>query len=139
MKAIKKKFTALVLTVLAAGVLAGCGSEDNVGVVDTVRVQKEAPLAKRYIEKREAKREEIQKKLEQDKLSRSEEDFQKEQQKQGQELEIYSAGIQRQFKADVDGKLAEIAKKKDVGIIVDQRVVPKGGIDVTDELIAELQ
>lgn len=61
MKAIKKKFTALVLTVLAAGVLAGCGSEDNVGVVDTVRVQKEAPLAKRYIEKREAKREEIQK------------------------------------------------------------------------------
>lgn len=42
----------------------------------------------------------------------SEEDFQKEQQKQGQELEIYSAGIQRQFKADVDGKLAEIAKRK---------------------------
>ena len=139
MKAIKKKFTALVLTVLAAGVLAGCGSEDNVGVVDTVRVQKEAPLAKRYIEKREAKREEIQKKLEQDKLSMSEEDFRKEQQKQGQELEICSAGIQRQFKADVDGKLAEIAKKKDVSIIVDQRAVPKGGIDVTDELIAELQ
>lgn len=69
----------------------------------------------------------------------SEEDFRKEQQKQGQELEIYSAGIQRQFKADVDGKLAEIAKKKDVSIIVDQRAVPKGGIDVTDELIAELQ
>ena len=46
MKGAKKKLTALILTVLTAGILAGCGSADKVGVVDTQRVQKEAPLAK---------------------------------------------------------------------------------------------
>ena len=139
MKGAKKKLTALILTVLTAGILAGCGSADKVGVVDTHRVQKEAPLAKQYVEKHEQKVQEINKKLAEEKLSMSDEDFQKEQQKQKQELDIYSAGLQRQFKSDLDQKLAEIAKDKEVGIIVDKRAVPNGGIDVTDEVIAKLQ
>ena len=139
MKGAKKKLTALILTVLTAGVLAGCGSADKVGVVDTQRVQKEAPLAKQYVENHEQKVQEINKKLAEEKLSMSDEDFQKEQQKQKQELDIYSAGLQRQFKSDLDQKLAEIAKDKEVGIIVDKRAVPNGGIDVTDEVIAKLQ
>ena len=139
MKGAKKKLTALILTVLTAGILAGCGSADKVGVVDTQRVQKEALLAKQYVEKHEQKVQEINKKLAEEKLSMSDEDFQKEQQKQKQELDIYSAGLQRQFKSDLDQKLAEIAKDKEVGIIVDKRAVPNGGIDVTDEVIAKLQ
>ena len=139
MKGAKKKLTALILTVLTAGILAGCGSADKVGVVDTQIVQKEAPLAKQYVEKHEQKVQEINKKLAEEKLSMSDEDFQKEQQKQKQELDIYSAGLQRQFKSDLDQKLAEIAKDKEVGIIVDKRAVPNGGIDVTDEVIAKLQ
>ena len=139
MKGAKKKLTALILTVLTAGILAGCGSADKVGVVDTQRVQKEAPLSKQYVEKHEQKVQEINKKLAEEKLSMSDEDFQKEQQKQKQELDIYSAGLQRQFKSDLDQKLAEIAKDKEVGIIVDKRAVPNGGIDVTDEVIAKLQ
>ena len=135
MKGAKKKLTALILTVLTAGILAGCGSADKVGVVDTQRVQKEAPLAKQYVEKHEQKVQEINKKLAEEKLSMSDEDFQKEK----QELDIYSAGLQRQFKSDLDQKLAEIAKDKEVGIIVDKRAVPNGGIDVTDEVIAKLQ
>ena len=50
-----------------------------------------------------------------------------------------TSGLQRQFKSDLDQKLAEIAKDKEVGIIVDKRAVPNGGIDVTDEVIAKLQ
>ena len=88
MKGAKKKLTALILTVLTAGILAGCGSADKVGVVDTQRVQKEAPLAKQYVEKHEQKVQEINKKLAEEKLSMSDEDFQKEQQKQKQELDI---------------------------------------------------
>lgn len=139
MKGAKKKLTALILTVLTAGILAGCGSADKVGVVDTQRVQKEAPQAKQYVEKHEQKIQELNQKLAQEEGTMSEEDFQKEQQKLKQELDIYSAGLQRQFKANVDQKLAEIAKDKDVGIIVDKEYVPNGGIDVTDEVIAKLQ
>ena len=139
MKGAKKKLTALILTVLTAGILAGCGSADKVGVVDTQRVQKEAPQAKQYVEKHEQKIQELNQKLAQEEGTMSEEDFQKEQQKLKQELDIYSAGLQRQFKADLDQKLAEIAKDKEVGIIVDKEYVPNGGIDVTDEVIAKLQ
>ena len=139
MKGAKKKLTALILTVLTAGILAGCGSADKVGVVDTQRVQKEAPQAKQYVEKHEQKIQELNQKLAQEEGTMSEEDFQKEQQKLKQELDIYSAGLQRQFKANLDQKLAEIAKDKEVGIIVDKEYVPNGGIDVTDEVIAKLQ
>lgn len=139
MKSITKKLTAFVATVALAGALTGCGSADKVGVVDVQRVQKEAPLAKKYVEKHDQKMKEVQDKLNQEKNSMSAEDFQKEQQKQQQEFKIYEASLQRQFKSDMDAKLADIAKKKDVGIIVIKQVVPGGGIDVTDDLIAELQ
>ena len=102
-------------------------------------MQKEAPQAKQYVEKHEQKIQELNQKLAQEEGTMSEEDFQKEQKKLKQELDIYSAGLQRQFKADLDQKLAEIAKDKEVGIIVDKEYVPNGGIDVTDEVIAKLQ
>lgn len=47
--------------------------------------------------------------------------------------------MQRQFMSDIQSKLGDIAKDKNVGIIVVKEAVPSGGIDVTDDLIAKLQ
>ena len=56
-----------------------------------------------------------------------------------QELNIFGASMQRQFMSDIQSKLGDIAKDKNVGIIVVKEAVPSGGIDVTDDLIAKLQ
>lgn len=139
MKKVWKRLGIVAAMLALTGMLAGCGGKDNVGVVDMSRVQKEAPLVQQYKQKTEDKQKSIEKELQDAKQNMSAEDFQKKQQQAQQELNIFGASMQRQFMSDIQGKLGDIAKDKNVGIIVVKEAVPSGGIDVTDDLIAKLQ
>ena len=139
MKRLGKRFAAVVCMILAIGALSGCGSEDKVGYVDMARVQKEAPMVQQYQKKMEENDKALNDELQKDKQSMSAEDFQKKQQQAQQERQIYAASMQQQFLSEIQTKLADIAKDKNVGIVVYKEVVPSGGIDVTDDLIAKLQ
>ena len=139
MKKVWKRLGIVAAMLALTGMLAGCGRKDNVGVVDMSRVQKEAPLVQQYKQKTEDKQKSIEKELQDAQQSMSAEDFQKKQQQAQQELNIFGASMQRQFMSDIQSKLGDIAKDKNVGIIVVKEAVPSGGIDVTDDLIAKLQ
>ena len=139
MKKVWKRLGIVAAMLALTGMLAGCGGKDNVGVVDMSRVQKEAPLVQQYKQKTEDKQKSIEKELQDAQQSMSAEDFQKKQQQAQQELNIFGASMQRQFMSDIQTKLGDIAKDKNVGIIVVKEAVPSGGIDVTDDLIAKLQ
>lgn len=139
MKKVWKRLGIVAAMLALTGMLAGCGGKDNVGGVDMSRVQKEAPLVQQYKQKTEDKQKSIEKELQDAQQSMSAEDFQKKQQQAQQELNIFGASMQRQFMSDIQSKLGDIAKDKNVGIIVVKEAVPSGGIDVTDDLIAKLQ
>ena len=139
MKKVWKRLGIVAAMLALTGMLAGCGGKDNVGVVDMSRVQKEAPLVQQYKQKTEDKQKSIEKELQDAQQSMSAEDFQKKQQQAPKELNIFGASMQRQFMSDIQSKLGDIAKDKNVGIIVVKEAVPSGGIDVTDDLIAKLQ
>ena len=139
MKKVWKRLGIVAAMLALTGMLAGCGGKDNVGVVDMSRVQKEAPLVQQYKQKTEDKQKSIEKELQDAKQNMSAEDFQKKQQQAQQELNIFGASMQRQFMSDIQSTLGDIAKDKNVGIIVVKEAVPSGGIDVTDDLIAKLQ
>ena len=139
MKKVWKRLGIVAAMLALTGMLAGCGGKDNVGVVDMSRVQKEAPLVQQYKQKTEDKQKSIEKELQDAQQNMSAEDFQKKQQQAQQELNICGASMQRQFMSDIQSKLGDIAKDKNVGIIVVKEAVPSGGIDVTDDLIAKLQ
>lgn len=139
MKKVWKRLGIVAAMLALTGMLAGCSGKDNVGVVDMSRVQKEAPLVQQYKQKTEDKQKSIEKELQDAQQSMSAEDFQKKQQQAQQELNIFGASMQRQFMSDIQSKLGDIAKDKNVGIIVVKEAVPSGGIDVTDDLIAKLQ
>lgn len=139
MKRIGKRLAAVLCMIAAVAVLSGCGSEDKVGYVDMSRVQKEAPAVQQYQQKIEEKSKSLDAELQQAQQSMSAEDFQKKQQQALQEKQIYATSMQRQFMTDIQSKLGDIAKDKNVGIIVYKEVVPNGGVDVTDDLIAKLQ
>lgn len=139
MKKVWKRLGIVAAMLALTGMLAGCGGKDNVGVVDMSRVQKEAPLVQQYKQKTEDKQKSIEKELQDAQQSMSAEDFQKKQQQAQQELNIFGASMQRQFMSDIQSKLGDIAKDKNVGIIVVKEAVPSGSIDVTDDLIAKLQ
>ena len=139
MKKVWKRLGIVAAMLALTGMLAGCGGKDNVGVVDMSRVQKEAPLVQQYKQKTEDKQKSIEKELQDAQQNMSAEDFKKKQQQAQQELNIFGASMQRQFMSDIQSKLGDIAKDKNVGIIVVKEAVPSGGIDVTDDLIAKLQ
>ena len=139
MKKVWKRLGIVAAMLALTGMLAGCGGKDNVGVVDMSRVQKEAPLVQQYKQKTEDKQKSIEKEFQDATQNMSAEDFQKKQQQAQQELNIFGASMQRQFMSDIQSKLGDIAKDKNVGIIVVKEAVPSGGIDVTDDLIAKLQ
>lgn len=139
MKKVWKRLGIVAAMLALTGMLAGCGGKDNVGVVDMSRVQKEAPLVQQYKQKTEDKQKSIEKELQDAQQNMSAEDFQKKQQQAQQELNIFGASMQRQFMSDIQSKLGDIAKDKNVGIIVVKEAVPSGGIDVTDDLIAKFQ
>lgn len=139
MKKTWKGLAAAMMTIVCAGMLAGCGGEDKVGVVDMSRVQKEAPLVQQYKEKTEAKQKELNKELQEAQKTMSEEEFAKKRQQADQELNIYGASMQRQFASDIQTKAGEVAKEKEIGIIMTKEAAPSGGIDVTDDIIAKLQ
>ena len=139
MKKVWKRLGIVAAMLALTGMLAGCGGKDNVGVVDMSRVQREAPLVQQYKQKTEDKQKSIEKELQDAQQNMSAEDFQKKQQQAQQELNIFGASMQRQFMSDIQSKLGDIAKDKNVGIIVVKEAVPPGGIDVTDDLIAKLQ
>ena len=139
MKKVWKRFGIVAVMVALTVALAGCGCKDNVGVVDMSRIQKEAPLVQQYKQKTEDKQKAIDKELQDAKQTMSAEDFQKQQQQAQQELNIFGASMQRQFMSDLESRLGDIAKDKNVGIIVMKEAVPSGGIDVTDDLIAKMQ
>jgi outer membrane protein len=124
---------------LMTGMLAGCGGEDKVGVVDMTRVSKEAPQAQQVEQKIKDKQESITKELTEAQSTMSAEDFQKKQQQAQQEFQIFGQSMQRQFVSDVQTKLAEVAKEKNIGVIVYKDAVHKGGEDVTDDLIKKMQ
>ncbi|ERT58204.1 MULTISPECIES: OmpH family outer membrane protein [Megasphaera] len=139
MKKSGKRLAAAALFMLTTALLSGCGGEDKVGVVDMTRVQKEAPIVQQYKQKTDEKREAANKELQEAQQSMSAEDFQKKEQQVKQELNIYAASMQRQFLSDMQSKLGDIAKEKNVGIVVVKSAVPQGGIDVTDDLIAKMK
>ena len=118
MKKVWKRLGIVAAMLALTGMLAGCGGKDNVGVVDMSRVQKEAPLVQQYKQKTEDKQKSIEKELQDAKQNMSAEDFQKKQQQAQQELNIFGASMQRQFMSDIQSKLGDIAKDKNVGIIV---------------------
>lgn len=139
MKKFWKRLTAAALLTMCVGMLAGCGDADKVGVVDLERIRQEAPLVQKYKEKTEEKQKAVTEELQKAKSTMSAEEFQKKQQQSEQELNIFAASMQRQFMSEIQSNLGEIAKQKGVGIVVVKEVVPNGGIDVTDDLIAKLQ
>ena len=114
MKKVWKRLGIVAAMLALTGMLAGCGGKDNVGVVDMSRVQKEAPLVQQYKQKTEDKQKSIEKELQDAKQNMSAEDFQKKQQQAQQELNIFGASMQRQFMSDIQSKLGDIAKDKNV-------------------------
>ena len=140
----KTKFFATAL-ICASLMATGCGEQENIGYIDTEKLQ-DAPQLKALMEERVKKIEEAGKIADaelQQTTDQSEEAVNAAQ----AEFERTIQGINRsysiQIKDKVEKAIAEVAPAKNVTVVVEhmgmQKIVYEGGIDLTDEVLAKLK
>lgn len=121
----------------AAALFSGCGNEDKVAVVDYQRIESECPKVKDIQSEIANKDKEINDRLTQAQQNgASDEEMQKKVQEAQQERMIFIQSKQKQVDSMVESQSEKIAKDKDIGIVMHKSLVPDGGIDITDEVIA---
>lgn len=149
MKLRKKTAVAMIMALFCATLASGCG-QTKIGYIDGERVSKEAPQINSLIEEGNKKieeaqaqaGEELQKKL-QENPDMSQEDLQKAQLDSQRKLQGLNQSYALQLRQKMDVALAAVTKEKKLDAVVnnstDQPTAITGAIDVTDDVIAQLQ
>lgn len=131
---------ALAMTLGSALLLGGCGSQENVGTVNFERIAKESGQAQQITQEMVAKQQEIAARLEAaSQQGLSAEEFAKKEEEARREMRIFQLSKRQQFEALVQNQAAQIAKEKNLGIIMHEQAVHYKGVDVTDDLLKRLQ
>lgn len=125
--------------VIMAVVVSGCGQNKNVGVIDVEKVVTESPKIKVMNEELMAKHKEIEEKLNTDKTTLSEADFNNAKQAADAEFTALRKDLSGKMETEIKTNLEKIAKEKNLSVIIKKNVTVQGGVDVTDEMIAKLQ
>ena len=125
--------------VIMAVVVSGCGQNKNVGVIDVEKVVTESPKIKIMNEELMAKHKEIEEKLNADKTTLSEADFNNAKQAADTEFTALRKDLSGKMETEIKTNLEKIAKEKNLSVIIKKNVTVQGGVDVTDEMIAKLQ
>ena len=138
MKDMWKRMATGAMMVCALGLVAGCGSSDKVGVVNTEKIVQESNKAKDLNKEMEAKQKEITDRLAQVQGTQSEEEFHNTQMNAQQELQIFGQAKSKEFKAYVESNIQSVAKEKELTVVANDQAIMTGGIDITEDFIKKM-
>ena len=138
MKSMWKRMATGAMMVCALGLVAGCGSSDKVGVVNTEKIVQESNKAKDLNKEMEAKQKEITDRLAQVQGTQSEEEFHNTQMNAQQELQIFGQAKSKEFKAYVESNIQSVAKEKELTVVANDQAIMTGGIDITEDVIKKM-
>ena len=135
------KLVVLLLVAFALSILvSGCSSSaQNVGVLDVNKVMAESPKAKGFQDQLNAKGKELSDKLEKEKAGISAEEYQKRQEAAYGEFVKIKQDLEGQIDASIKQTLEQVAKEKNLSVILYKNGVAQGGTDITDEVIKRMQ
>lgn len=135
------KLVVLLLLVFAFSVLAsGCSSSaQNVGVLDVNKVMAESPKVKGFQDQLNVKGKELSDKLEKEKAGISAEEYQKRQEAAYGEFVKIKQDLEGQIDTSIKQTLEQIAKEKNLSVILYKNGVAQGGTDITEEVIKRMQ
>ncbi len=138
-----KKLAAVAL--LASSLLiAGCGA-GQIASVDVEKIMAEAPRVKKLMEEAQSKVTAEQQKFEQENAGKelSDEEALKVQMDFQRKLESINQAYATQIKSRMDVVIEEISREKNIDVVVnnseDQKILFKGGIDITNDVIKKMQ
>ena len=133
------------MALLASSLLiAGCG-EGQIGAVDVSKVMAEAPRVKTLMEEAQGKVTAEQQKFEQETSGKelSNEETLKVQMDFQRKLESINQAYASQIKSRMDVVIEEVAREKNIDVVInnssEQKLLFKGGIDITQDVIKKMQ
>ena len=139
-----KKLAAVAL-LTSSLLIAGCG-ESQMGAVDVEKVMTEAPRVKTLMEEAQSKVTEAQQKFEQDTANKpdmTEEEALKLQMDFQRKLESINQAYAAQIKSRMEVVVEEVAREKNIDVVInnssEQKILFKGGIDITSDVIKKMQ
>ena len=114
--------------VIMAVVVSGCGQNKNVGVIDVEKVVTESPKIKVMNEELMAKHKEIEEKLNTDKTTLSEADFNNAKQAADTEFTALRKDLSGKMETEIKTNLEKIAKEKNLSVIIKPSNQSKSGL-----------
>jgi len=128
-----------VLFMLASSLFAfGCGRNAQFGTVDMQRVEAEAPVVKTVKDEATKELQKLQDELKQETEGKSKEEGDKILEEKMAKRNVIQSEAQNKLKSALEGALQQVAKEKNLSAIIYKDVVPQGGVDVTDDVIAKM-
>lgn len=140
---VAKKLAAVAL-VASSLIISGCG-EGQIGSVDVSKVMTEAPRVKKLMEEAQTKVTEEQNKFEQANAGKelTDEEAFKAQMDFQRKLESINQAYAAQIKSRMDVVIEEISREKNLDVVInnssEQKILFRGGIDVTQDVINKMQ
>lgn len=139
MKLQAKRMVTLLMVVMMSVMVSGCLNAQKTGVVDVQKVMKDSGKVQQFQEQLNNSGKELTEKLEQEKGTLSADQFQKRQQEVYADFVKQKQDLESQMDTLINQALADIAKEKDLSVVLYKNNVAQGGIDVTDDVIKKLQ
>lgn len=134
-----KKLSAVLFLVILIFILAACAAPgQKIGVIDVTKVLEESQRAREYQNQLDARKSEVQKRLESEMGNLKEEERVAEFQKAYQELDRLGRELGQQLHLEIEQAVQKVAEEEQLDIVINNKAVLYGGEDITDEVIEEL-
>lgn len=133
-----KRLVVGALMVTTLGLVAGCGSQEQVGYVDGQTLMTQSQKGVDAKNKLLAKQQEIQKRVAQEAQGKSQEEQQQIMAKADQEFSIYQQAIVKDFRSTLDADVQAVAKEKQLTMVVEKNTLISGGTDITNDVLEKM-
>ena len=133
-----KRVLAGLTMMVSVGLIAGCGTNEQIGYIDMQKIQTESQKGQDTQAKLQAKISEINARLAQEQSSGQDANtMMQNQQKAQQEFQTYQQAMIKDFESAVDTNAQAVAKKN-LTAGVDKQALISGGVDITDEVLNKM-
>lgn len=141
-----KKYSLLVIIIVAASLLSACAQKSeveverlDVAVVDQKTIWEESTEAQGYQAELNKKVKELKEEYDTKIEDLSESQRSQEQQKVYQEISDLRDELREEFSTEIAKAVEQVAKDKDYDVVLDKDEVRFGGVDITSDVLKELE
>lgn len=134
-------FILLVALVASVFLISGCAGTGNnaIGILNVEKVMTDSAKVKQLQDQLNNRGKELSDQLEKDKPNISAEEYQKRQEAAYGEFLRTKQDLESQIDNTIKQALEQVAKEKNLGIVLYKNGVAQGGIDVTDDVLKKMQ